>query len=132
MGGGGRAIADVGHCSGHVWIEYVVLWVLPAVTVLQALLRFRAICEHGAVADPESPLRAARTNFAPYWLRWWLFPHHVSYHLEHHLYPAIPHYNLPRCHAELIKIGVLTNAEVKPLSATVRSIFADPVHTLAG
>ena len=115
-----------------VWIEYFVLWLLPAVTVLQALLRFRAICEHGAVADTESPLRAARTNFAPYWLRWWLFPHHVSYHLEHHLYPAIPHYNLPRCHAELIKIGVLTNAEVKPLSATVRSIFADPVHTLAG
>ena len=113
-----------------VWIEYVVLWVLPAVTVLQALLRFRAICEHGTVADPDSPLSAARTNFAPGWLRWWLFPHHVNYHLEHHLYPAIPHYNLPHCHAELRNLGALRGAEVKPISATVRRVFADPVPTL--
>jgi hypothetical protein len=55
--------------------------------------------EHGAVDDLGSPL-AARTN------RTWgrnrlaarLFPHHVNYHLEHHLYPAVPHYHLPRLH----------------------------------
>src|SRR5207249_3729954 len=76
--------------AGH-GIEYLVLWVLPLLTVLQPILRFRAICEHGAVRDLASPLKAARTNLAPAWLRWVLFPHHVGYHLEHHLYPAIPH-----------------------------------------
>src|SRR5262245_32480378 len=30
---------------------FLLLWVLPLVTVLQALLRLRAICEHGAVPD---------------------------------------------------------------------------------
>ena len=109
-----------------VWVEYLVLWVLPAVTVLQGLLRFRAICEHGAVPDPDSPLSAARTNFAPRWLEWWLFPHHVNYHLEHHLYPAIPHYHLPDCHAALEELGVLKDAEVRRVSETARLILADP------
>ena len=117
--------------AASLWIEYFVLWLLPAVTVLQVVLRFRAVCEHGAAADPQSPLRAARTNFAPWWLRWWLFPHHVNYHLEHHLHPSIPHYNLPRCHAELVKIGVLRSAEIKPLSETLGRIFANPVQALA-
>ena len=47
-----------------VGLEYLLLWVLPAVTVLQAILRLRAICEHGAVTDFGSPLTAARTNQA--------------------------------------------------------------------
>lgn len=28
-------------------------------------------------------------------------PHHVAYHLEHHLFPAVPHYNLPKLHLAL-------------------------------
>lgn len=106
-------------------IEYLVLWVVPLLTVLQPILRFRAICEHGAVTDHASPLTAARTNFAPLWLRWVLFPHHVNYHVEHHLYPAIPHYNLPACHAELHRLGRLEGAEVRTLSQTARRVFAD-------
>ena len=41
---------------------YIVLWVLPALTALQAILRLRAVCEHGAVADLSSALTAARTQ----------------------------------------------------------------------
>ena len=29
-------------------------------------------------------------------------PHHVSYHLEHHLYPGVPFYHLPRLHRLLM------------------------------
>ena len=102
--------------------QYLVLWVLPAVTALQAILRMRAICEHGAVGDLGSPLTAARTNHAPWWARWLLFPHHVNYHIEHHLYPAIPHYNLPACHRELTARGILDAAEVRPWLETVRRV----------
>jgi fatty acid desaturase len=94
------------------------------VTLLQVILRFRAICEHGAVTDLSTPLTAARTNLGPAWLRWYLFPHHVNYHIEHHLYPAIPHYNLPECHAALREAGLLEDAEVVPIGETARRIFA--------
>ncbi len=112
--------------AGGFLTEYLVLWVLPAVTVLQALLRVRAVCEHGAVTDLSSPLTAARTNHAPRWLHWWLFPHNVNYHVEHHLYPAIPQYNLPACHRELAARGLLEGAEVRTLRDTLSRVMADP------
>src|SRR4051812_8224309 len=53
--------------SGYL-VQYLVLWILPLVTVVQAILRLRAICEHGATTDFSSPLTAARTNLVPRWL----------------------------------------------------------------
>jgi len=53
-------------------LEYLVLWILPLVTVVQAILRLRAICEHGATSDFSSPLTAARTTTCPPWLAWLL------------------------------------------------------------
>ena len=108
---------------------YALLWLLPLVTVLQPILRLRAICEHGAVTDLSSPFTAARC------VRTWgsagnrlgrlvLFPHHVNHHLEHHLYPAVPHYHLPQLYALLSRKGVLQGAEVRDLSDTLAQIFA--------
>ncbi len=117
--------------------QYAVLWLLPLLTVLQPILRLRAICEHGAVTDLSSPLTAARSNltgrarsgrFGDTLLnlagRALLFPHHVNHHLEHHLYPAVPHYHLPQLHRLLAGKGALQDAEVRDLSATLRTIFA--------
>ncbi len=108
------------------WVEYLVLWVLPLVTVLQPILRLRAITEHGAVTDLSSPLTAARTNTGPGWLMWLFYPHHVHYHVEHHMYPAVPHYNLAECHREMMARGILEGAEVRPVFDTLRRLFADP------
>ena len=110
--------------SGYL-LEYLVLWVLPLVTVVQAILRLRAIAEHGAPSDLSSPLTAARTNTGAGWLRWLLFPHNVNHHIEHHLYASVPMYNLPRLHAELERHGVLTGAEVVSFGTTLRKIFAE-------
>jgi fatty acid desaturase len=112
-------------------VEYLILWVLPLVTILQALLRFRAICEHGAVEDYSSPLTAARTNLSPWWFGWFLFPHHVNYHVEHHLYPSIPHYNLGACHREMMARGILEGAEVRGVFETARRVVADPPAAVA-
>ncbi len=106
-------------------IEYLVLWILPLVTVVQAILRLRAIAEHGATTDFSSPLTAARTNVTPAWLAWLIFPHHVNYHIEHHLYASVPHYNLPELHREMASRGVLEGAEVIPFPATLRKIFSE-------
>ena len=110
--------------SGHL-VQYLVLWILPLVTVVQAILRLRAIAEHGATTDFSSPLTAARTNVCPAWLEWLIFPHHVNYHIEHHLYASVPHYNLPRLHREMAARGVLEGAEVVPFRLTLGKIFAE-------
>jgi len=105
--------------------KYLLLWAVPLVTVIQPVLRLRAICEHGAVTDLSSPLTAARTNLAGPVARLLLFPHHVNYHVEHHLFPAVPHYNLPRLHGELTARGALAAAEVRRLPDTFRRVFAE-------
>jgi fatty acid desaturase len=104
--------------------QYLVLWVLPLVTVVQAILRLRAIAEHGATTDFSSPLTAARTNVAPAWLEWLIFPHHVNYHIEHHLYASVPHYNLPALHRAMAERGMLESAELVAFALTLRKIFA--------
>jgi fatty acid desaturase len=110
--------------SGYL-VQYLVLWVLPLITVVQAILRLRAIAEHGATTDFSSPLTAARTNVAPAWLEWLIFPHQVNYHIEHHLYASVPHYHLPALHREMVSRGVLESAEVVPFRVTLGKIFAE-------
>ena len=112
--------------AGGWGVPYLLLWVLPLVTVLQAILRLRALCEHGAVTDLSSPLTAARTTTAGPLVRWLLFPHHVNYHTAHHAYPAVPHYNLPACHAAMADRGLLDRAEITPVRAVLARVFADP------
>jgi len=121
------AIGSIG--GWQALAQYLVLWVLPLVTVLQPILRLRAIAEHGAVTDLSSPLTAARSNrttgsAANRLGRVLLFPHHVNYHLEHHLYPAVPHYHLPALHRLLAAKGVLAGAEVRDVRETLRAVFA--------
>jgi fatty acid desaturase len=106
--------------------KYLVLWVLPALTVLQVILRVRAIAEHGAPVSFDSPLTAARTHVPGPLGRLFLFPHHVGYHVEHHLYPAVPHYHLPALHALLAARGVLDGIEPRPFLATWRRVYAEP------
>jgi fatty acid desaturase len=110
--------------SGYL-VPYLVLWVLPLVTVVQAILRLRAIAEHGATTDFSSPLTAARTNLGPAWLRWALFPHNVNFHVEHHLYASVPQHHLPELHREMKSRGILDGAEVVPFGATLGKVFAE-------
>ncbi len=106
-------------------VEYLVLWILPLATVVQAILRLRAIAEHGATTDFSSPLTAARTNILPGWLEWLVFPHHVNYHIEHHLYASVPHYHLPALHREMKARGLLEGAEVVAFPITLGKIFSE-------
>ncbi len=118
--------ALTGFAGSGFLLEYLVLWILPLATVVQAILRLRAVAEHGAPGDLASPLTAARTNTGPAWLEWLIFPHHVNYHIEHHLYASVPHYNLKRLNREMAQRGLLEGAEQLPFGLTLRKVFADP------
>src|SRR4029078_10245754 len=109
-----HGIVFIAFAAGGSVVESLIVWILPLVTVRQAIMRLRAIAEHGATVDFSSPLTAARTNLAPAWLAGLIFPHHVNYHIEHHLYASVPQYNLPELHRELSSRGLLSGAEVIP------------------
>ena len=93
---------------------FFLLWWLPALTGYSLVLRLRSIAEHAVVSDPKDELRQTRTTLAPAWLRFFIAPHNVNYHLEHHLFMFVPHYNLPKAHRLLARSGVLERAEIAP------------------
>jgi fatty acid desaturase len=88
---------------------YLLLYLLPIVTFYPAQIRLRSTVEHGFEAgfQPKSPqeywvVRSTRGA----WLERFVFsPFGIHYHFEHHLFPAIPHYNLRRVHKLLVKSG---------------------------
>lgn len=91
---------------------FFLLWWLPALTGYSLVLRLRSIAEHAVVSDPTDELRQTRTTRAPFWLRFLIAPHNVGFHLEHHLFMFVPHYNLRKAHRLLAEAGVLERAEV--------------------
>jgi len=77
----------------HQLSNWVILWLIPALTLLPALLRLRSIAEHFGLSWSEelTSSRNTNTNFLENLL---LSPHNVSQHLDHHLFPSVPFYNL--------------------------------------
>jgi fatty acid desaturase len=74
----------------------VVLWVLPRL-LGEPFMRWIRIAEHGECDEGPDLTRNTRTTRTFGWLRalFW----NMSFHAEHHLYPAVPFHALPRLHA---------------------------------
>jgi len=94
----------------HPWF-YFCLWLLPAVTALQVLLRIRGIAEHAGYSANKNQMLNARTVESS-WQTLLFAPHSVNYHIEHHVYPSIPHYNLKRVHDLLAARNALPQANL--------------------
>ena len=81
------------------------LWLGALLTTFNFSLRIRSIAEHALVENAEDPIRNTRTTYAN-WLERMLFaPHHVNYHLEHHMLMSVPSYHLPQMHRKLKERG---------------------------
>ncbi len=79
--------------AGH-WSFYFTLWVLPALTWQQLVLRIRNIAEHAVVPDRNDPFRNARTTEISWLERALIAPYWVNFHVEHHLLMWVPCYRL--------------------------------------
>jgi fatty acid desaturase len=71
---------------------------LPAI-LAQPLLRAILLAEHTGCTNDEDGLTNTRTTLASFPIR--LLMWNMPYHTEHHLYPSIPFYQLPKAHGEL-------------------------------
>lgn len=90
------------------------VWLVALLTSFSLFTRIRNAAEHAAVPDLLSPdpRLHTRTTLARWWERLTFAPNYVNYHLEHHLLPAVPAWQLPRLHQLLKDRGALDSAEV--------------------
>ena len=87
--------------TGWYW-SYVVLWLLPLMTVPQVVNRIRTIAEHG----PGPAQASANRGTDPTWVEYLLVaPYGYAFHFEHHLVPSIPYYCLESAHRLLRQQG---------------------------
>ncbi|HTL11941.1 MAG TPA: fatty acid desaturase family protein [Bdellovibrionota bacterium] len=90
------------------------LWVGSYLTTFSVFLRVRSVAEHAVTDMNPDPAACTRTTMANPLARVTVAPHRVNYHLEHHLVPNVPYFQLPRFHALLRERGALGGAHVAP------------------
>ena len=87
-----------------LWKFYLLYWLVPMFTWLQLILRIRSIAEHFGIEHDDQEYTGARTTYPNLFDRAFIASKNVWYHLDHHLYPSVPFFNLPELHQELNKI----------------------------
>lgn len=85
-----------------LWPLYVFFWLIPYLTSFFMFQYIRSVAEHFGDLAYEDDLSSTRTVIAKGWERFLLAPHGVNYHIEHHLFPGVPFYNLPKLHKMLM------------------------------
>lgn len=73
-------------------------WLIPMVFV-NTMVNIRGMSQHTLLEQESDLIRGTRTILTNPVTRFFMC--NENYHLEHHLYPAVPWYNLPRLHQEL-------------------------------
>ena len=93
------ALALLLWAAGIGWTY--LLWLAAYLTTFSLFVRIRAMAEHACTAMDPNPFLHTRTTHAGILARLTVAPHHVNYHLEHHLLMTVPHQSLPRMHRML-------------------------------
>jgi len=84
----------------NLWLPILILWIVPVFFVLPVILRIRSIAEHFGVPN-QTQLDMSRNTLTNFLENIFLTPHSSGLHLDHHLYPAVPFYNLTQLHSIL-------------------------------
>ena len=90
------------HILG-LWSSYLLFWIAPYLTSFFMFQYIRSVAEHYGEMAHEDSLSSSRTVRPTLLEKFFIAPHSVGYHLEHHLFPGVPFYNLPRLHQLLMK-----------------------------
>lgn len=82
---------------------YLLYWLLPYLTTFQALTWFIELAEHyPMIAQAKVDLQATRNRFSHPIEHFFTAMHGENFHLIHHLFPAIPYWNLKKAHRILL------------------------------
>lgn len=86
-----------------LWKYFALFWAVPYLSTFFMFQYIRSVAEHFGELEYDDELTSSRTVKATAIERFFLAPHNVGYHLEHHLYPGVPFYNLPALHELLMQ-----------------------------
>jgi fatty acid desaturase len=90
------AVFGIAWWLGVLWVP--LMWIVALCTSFWAVFRVRTFGEHvGTLAGPGQ--EASHRHEVGLLGRFFFFPHNVWYHYEHHLYAAVPFFNLPKVRA---------------------------------
>jgi len=112
------------RASGHPHLYW--LWVISYFTTFSVFVRIRSIAEHACLEMDLDPMKCTRTTYASPLARVTVAPHHVNYHLEHHLYMGIPSFRFPELHRKLKESGALKNAHIAQNYLQVLTLSSNP------
>ena len=99
------------------------VWLIPGI-VVGYISAVRALAQH-ALTDPADPLLASRSVRSNAFVSFLLL--NENYHLEHHLFPEVPSYNLPRLHA-LLQTRVPHAVEARSYSSFLAGFIRRFLH----
>ncbi|MEZ6090733.1 MAG: fatty acid desaturase family protein [Pirellulaceae bacterium] len=90
------------NVAPRITISLILLYMASGLTLLNIINRLRATAEHLGT-EKNHELNATRTVIPSLLERLLIAPYNVNYHLEHHLYPSVPGWNLARLHTILMQ-----------------------------
>jgi len=99
------------------------VWLIPGV-VVGYVSAVRALAQH-ALTDPADPLLASRSVRSNRIVSFLLL--NENYHLEHHLFPEVPSYNLPPLHA-LLRTRLAHTVEARSYSRFLAGFIGRSLH----
>lgn len=89
---------------------YLTFWLVPLLTTTVLLDSLRQFCEHATLEIERDAVAGYADRLITHLCgpveAVFVAPLHMNYHGEHHLYPFIPHHNLPRL-SRLIRTGTV-------------------------
>ena len=86
-----------------IWKALLLYWIVPYLTLFYLFVYVRGVAEHFGSMDYDDELGSTRTVIPYFWERWFFAPHNINQHLEHHLFPGVPFYNLRKLNAALMR-----------------------------
>lgn len=86
------------------WLYFLLYWFIPLMTTFSLVVYLRSYAEHyGDLEYEDANLNGTRSVMPTLVERFFVAPYHIYYHIEHHLYPGVPFYNLPALHRLLME-----------------------------
>ena len=88
-----------------LWMQqrFQFFWIVPYLSTFFMFQYIRSVAEHYGELSYDHLLSSTRSVKPNLIERFFIAPHQVGFHLEHHLYPGVPFYNLPKLHELLMQ-----------------------------